>query len=43
MFRRGHDKQYTPVVVIETKHQRELNLKTAAQAIGYYSRAKKYQ
>ena len=36
MFKK--EDHYIPVVVLKTKHQ--LNLKTAAQAIGYYSRAK---
>ena len=41
MFKNTLTETYTPVVVLETKHQAELNLKAAAQAIGYYSRAKK--
>jgi len=28
-----------PLIVIETKHQASLSLKTAGQAISYYSRA----
>ena len=43
MFIQGVRQHKVPILVLETKHQHTLNLKTAAQAIGYYSRAKQGQ